>query len=680
MQPKAKLLAALLLIICAMVLLIHWPALTAGSLSFDDNQYLTENPLVQNPGWTSASRFLSEILEPSTVKGYYQPLTMISLMLDYALGGRVDNLLPFHRTSLILHMANTALVITLLYLLFGNVWVAAAVGLLFGAHPMTTETVSWVGERKTLLAAFFSLWCLVLYVRFAQNGNWKFLIGCILMYILALMSKPTSVPLPVLMLLLDFWPLKRLNLQAVIEKLPLFVVGAFFAVIIYVSQSRTSGVALPDEYGPERIPLVLCHNIIFYLNKIVWPTNLSSYYMYPQPLALSHPAVQAGLIGTCILILLLIISLRWTRAVLTGWLFFFVAIFPTMGVVGFTKVIAADKYVYLPSIGLLLVLTSLLCWFCSINKTIAKKGVVAIIVLLLAGSEAVATRRYLVHWRDSVTLYEYMLTLTPDAAPVHNNLGNVLESQGRLDEAISHYRQALQIKPDNAEAHYNLAIALKDQQNLKDAISHYRQALQIKPDYPSAHNNLGLALEKQGKLDEAISHYRQAIRLKPNYAPGHYNLAAALVKLGKLDEAITNYNKVLQIKPDHAPSHYQLALTFAIKSQIDDTVKHLRQAIDIKPDYLAALNTLAKILAANPDEKFHDPDQAVKLAMRAAELTDYKDPSVLNTLAEVYAAAGQFDKAVKTTQTAIDLAAAAKNSDLENHFRKKLQLYKNAQP
>ncbi len=285
-RNKLPLTIGLLIIVCAVVFVAHWPAFNAGALSFDDTQYLTENKLVQNPSWTSAKRFLTEVLRPSTVGGYYQPLTSFSLMLYHAMGGRADYLMPFHRTSLILHVAHTTLVIILLYLLFGRIWIAAAVGLLFGIHPMTVEPIPWVGERKTLLAAFFAVWCLVLYVRYTHKNDKRFYVGSVIMYILALMSKPTSTPLPMLMLLMDFWPMNRLKWRTVWEKLPFFAIAGISVVITYISQSTTSGASLPGEYGPWRVPLVLCHNIVFYLYKIIWPVNLSSHYAFPKPLDL----------------------------------------------------------------------------------------------------------------------------------------------------------------------------------------------------------------------------------------------------------------------------------------------------------------------------------------------------------------------------------------------------------
>jgi len=490
MSSKAVLLAVLIACVCVSVIAVHWPALSAQALSFDDDQYLADNALVKSPSWFSAWKFLSQVLEPSTVKGYYQPLAMISLMFDYSLGGRVENLLPFHRTSLALHAANTALIIVLLYLLFGEVWISAAVGLLFGLHPMTVETIPWVGERKTLLAAFFALWSLLFYLRYthtrtaipARNvtpakaragiqspvgrSTWGFYIACFAFYLLALMSKPTSTPLPLLMLLLDFWPLKRLKWPTVLEKIPLFILGGIFAVITYISQTRTAGSDSPIKMGIGRVFFTLCHNIIFYLYKIIWPVNLSSHYPFPDPLNLSQPMILTGVIGTCILIPLLLISLRWTRAAFTGWLFFFAAILPTMQIIGFSDVIASDKFAYLPSFGLLMFLTSFLCFFAKnpynlSNLRLKSASFVAVIlfVLILASAESLATRSYLIHWRNSVGLLKYMLSKAPNTPSLHNNLGIAYYRLGRYQDVVEAFKQAIRIKPDFAEVHCNLGRA-----------------------------------------------------------------------------------------------------------------------------------------------------------------------------------------------------------------------------
>ena len=595
--------AGFIIIVCGAVLIVHWPVLSAEAFSFDDDQYLTENLLVQNPSWTSVRRFLTEVLEPSTVGGYYQPLTMISLMMDYALGGRTDNLRPFHLTSLALHVANTALVIVFLYLLFGQRWIAAMVGLLFGLHPMTTETIPWVSERKTLLAAFFALWCLILYVRYVRKSNWKLYFSCAVLYILALLSKPTSTPLPVLMLLMDYWPLRRLNRHTVFEKLPLLIVAGISGLITYISQSRTAVVVLPDEYGLGRIGLILCHNTIFYLYKLIWPVDLSSHYPFPEPLGLSNSMVLAGVVGTCILILLLVVSLRWMRDVLTGWLFFFIAIFPTMGVIGFTNVIAADKFVYLPSIGLLMVLVSLLGRLHNSNcvrKSVIQCLIMTLILSILASAEAITTRRYLAHWQNTNRLCEYMLRLAPNAATVHNMLGNALTRQDKFEEALIHYHQAMQLNPDDAETyHNNLGFAFYSQGDFDKAINHYQQALRLDADDAEIYsNNLGLAFQSQGKFEEAIKNYQQALLSKPDFAKAHYNLGNTFQSLGKLDEATKCYRQALRIAPSFTEAYNNLGNVLAAQDQLNEAAKCYSKALKIMPNFVQAHSNLGNVLFA----------------------------------------------------------------------------------
>jgi Tfp pilus assembly protein PilF len=547
-MSQTPVLAVLIVFVCAAVIGVYWPVLYAQTISFDDTQYLVENELVKNPGLSSAQRFISEVLEPSTVKGYYQPLSMISLMLDYSLGGREENLLPFHRTSLALHAANVALIIVILYMLFGQPWIAAAVGLLFGLHPMTVEPVSWVGERKTLLAAFFALWCLILYIRYAKKNTKKLYIACLVFYLLALLSKPTSVLLPAVMLLLDFWPLKKLKWKSISEKIPFFVLGGIFAVITYISQTRTAASISPGEAGLGRITLVLCHNIIFYLYKIVWPVNLSSHYPFPQPLNLSQPMVLAGVIGTCILIPLLLVSLRWTRAAFTGWLVFFAAIFPAMGVVGFTNVIASDKFAYLPSIGLLMILASFLGWFCKaadIGKPAVKYIAILIIVLAAACGEAAAVRGYLVYWRDSIGYFQHMVSEQPDLYLAYYNLGVPYGKLGRWPEAIEAYKQAIKINQNYAEAYNNLGAAYGKLGRGTEAIDAYKQAVRINPDSARAYNNLGAACSNLKRWPEAIDAYKQAIRIKPDFAEAHLCLGLTYLLSGNKDSAREEY-KILE--------------------------------------------------------------------------------------------------------------------------------------
>ena len=584
-----------LIVVGAVVLAVYWPALSSKALSFDDEQYLLENQLVKNPGWKSTKRFLSEVLYPSSVRGYYQPLAMISLMADYAMGGRVNNLAPFRVTSLALHIANTVLIIVLLYQLFGNCWSAAAAGLLFGVHPMTVESISWLSERKTLLAAFFALWCLIFYVQLSRSGSKKNYAVCMVFFILALMAKPTTTPLPILMLLLDYWPLKRLGKTAVVEKIPFLVISVISAIITFLSQRNTAEVIMPGQRGPMYIPLVICHNIIFYLYKFIWPVRLSAFYPFPEPFSIESPMLLTGVIGSFVLIVALLVSLRWTPALLTGWLFFFLGVFPTLGIIGFHPVIAADRHAYLPMLGFLLPIASFSSWFFRPSVgDIRRRCILGLAAaLLLCAAEIIGTRHYLVSWQDTVTHYKYMLSLTPDYPTLHNNLALALADLNKTDEAIEHYSRSLQLKEDSHEVHNNIGNALQEKGRIDEAIVHYRRAIELtenrklrqnwQPGFAEAHYNLANALMVKGQFQEAVKHYNQAIKLKPDDADAYSGLGVVLAELKEFDEAITYYNKALELEPDDVITHGRLGLAFAAVGKIDEAIKECRFVLQKLP-------------------------------------------------------------------------------------------------
>lgn len=591
----------LLVVAAVLVSAVHWPALSARAFSFDDQDYLVDNQLVRNPGLTSAWRFVSEVLEPSTIGGYYQPMAMISLMIDYALGGRIDHLTPFHATSLILHVANTLLIITLLYLLFGQPWPAAIVGILFAVHPLTVEPIPWVGERKTLLAAFFSLLALIAYVRYARSHRLLWFLGATLGYCLALLSKPTSTPLPLAMLVLDCWPLQRFSRRAVFEKLPLLAFAAVSALITFTSQQRTAVVALPGQYNPIEIPMMICHNIMFYLYKLAWPANLTSHYALPAPFRLTEPWILAGVFGTCMLIPLLVWSLRRTRSLVSGCLIYFLMLLPTIQIIGFSNVIASDKYAYLPAIGLLLVLAyGLTQWSTrATNPTdrMRRIGILAGAAALVFCAEAYGTRQYLTVWRDTETLYRHMIDLAPQAGTLRAHLGNVYLEQGRTDEAVAEMREAARLTPNFAPIHNDLANALKTQGKFDEAIAEYAEALRLQPNYAAPYSNLGALLVSQGRAKEALVYFQEAIRRVPKLADAHYNLATTLVSLGRPQEAIHSFQKALEYRNHYPDAHNNLAIVLAGQGRVDEAINHFREAIRFSPDYAEAHFNLAETLA-----------------------------------------------------------------------------------
>lgn len=585
-------------------------------LSLDDNFYLRESPLIANPSWSSVRQIITEVLEPSTVGGAYAPVTMISQMLDFVMGGREENLRPFHRTSLILHVVNTALVIVFIYQLFGNAWVAAMVGLVFGVHPLTVGRIAWLTDRKTVLSTFFALWCLVLYVRYAGSRGWWTYGVCLLMYVLSLLSKPTTLPLPAVMLLLDYWPLRRrLGWQLILEKLPFFAAGVICFAVAYISFKHTVPIVAIGEPGVMRIPKIVCHNIIFYMYKMFWPVNLSVFYPFPKLLSVSNPTVLASVIGSCVLIAILLLSWRWTRALLTGWLIFFVAIFPTLGVIGFTDAIAANRFVYLPSIGFLLVLS----WVLSQLWRSAEEGshlsirraAIFAMVLIATGLEIIATRSYLVHWQDSESHHRYICKIAPNSSKIHDFVG--------------------------------------------------------------------VALAKQGKDKEAEIHFTEAVCLDHNYHTPYVNLGVMLAKRGDLDGAITHFVRAVQLKPTNDKAHYNLGQGLFLKGDIPGAIKHYRESLRLEPDSPETLNGLSWILATSSKDKFRDGAEAVQLAKRACELTSYRNPEMLNTLAAAYAEVGDFTEAVKVAQKAIDLYLLTGGQKRAKYIVRLQKLYKAGQ-
>ena len=610
------LLLGFVLAVCTVVAMTHWPALSAQALSLDDNLYLRESPLIANPSWSSVRQIITEVLEPSTVGGAYAPVTMISQMLDFAMGGREENLRPFHRTSLILHVFNTALVIVFIYQLFGNVWVAAVVGLVFGVHPLTVGRITWLTERKTVLSAFFALWCLVFYVRYAGSRSWWAYGVCFLMYVLSLLSKPTSLPLPAVMLLLDYWPLRRrFGWQLVLEKRLLFAAGTICFAIAYISFKRTASIVAMGEPGVMQIPKIICHNIFFYMYKVFWPVNLSVFYPFPKPFSISNPMILAGVICTCALIPVLLLSCRWTRALLTGWLVFFVAIFPALGVIGFTDAIAADRFVYLPSIGFLLILSWVLSWLWrsaeKCNHLNIWRVAIFAIVLIATVLEIIAARCYLVNWQDSESHHRYICRMAPNTSKIHNFVG--------------------------------------------------------------------VALARKGKDEEAEIHFTEAVRLDPDNVPPHVNLGVMLAKRGDLDGAITHFIKAIQLKPTNDKAHHNLGKVLFLKGDILGAIKHYRESLHLEPDSPETLNGLSWILATSSKHEFRDGEEAVQLAKRACELTGYRNPKVLNTLAAAYAETGNFTEAVKVAEKAINLYLLTGEEKRAKYIVRLQKLYKSGQ-
>ncbi len=631
-----------IVLVVVIVGLVHWPVLSARAISIDDQQYLIENPLVQSPGWNSIRRFFGEVLAPSTVEGYYHPLSMISLMVDVALGGSPDNLAPFRRTNLLLHLANAALLLVILRSLFtgtagfantrsesktaaarpthprptnNSIMPAAMLAVLILAlHPLAVEPVAWISERKTLLAAFFSLLSMLTYLRFVQHRRTGSLVSSLLCYLAALLSKPTSLPLPIVLLLLDWWPLGRISRHAIIEKTPFFLAAMAMGTITFLSQGNTAIAELPGSTSPLRIPLIITHNIGFYITQFLWPVAVSGHYIFPPTLSLAEPAVLRGVIISATLLLVLLYSLRATRALFACFLMSCVMLLPTLQLVGFTDVIAADKYLYLPSIGVAILLCHGLDWLISRWTGVQRSLVIAAVALVLI-IESTGARFALAHWSDTEKLYTHMLEIAPHDARVHSYLALHYARTGRPDDALKQCEAAIQEPPADDFSPVNVGVVLIQLGRSQTAAKYYEDALKRFPESAILHANLCAVLINEGRAEEAIQHGKRAVELKPRLMEAHYHLANALAAAGQFEEAVKEYEAGLDLRPDSAEIRHNLGVAYFQLDQADRAVAELKKAAALKPTWA-------------------DPHQ---------------------TLARVYASQGQFANALKSCQTALSL-------------------------
>jgi tetratricopeptide (TPR) repeat protein len=615
----------LTLAVIGIVLFVHWPVLSAQAVSFDDEEAIISNNLIQHPSFDSVRRFFSEITLSSVVRGYYRPMTLTSFMFDWAMGGRPDNFRPFHRTSLVLHIGSTVLLILLCYQLFGNPWVAALTGLLFGLHPLTVEPIAWVMERKTVLAAFFAFAALCAYVRYTHSrrpAGW--FVAALFFYLLSLLSKPTSTPLPLILLLIDHWPLRRLSKRSILEKIPFFILAGLFAALTMLCEQRVNPLSLPAKLSPLHLPLRLCYLATFYLAKLALPINLSSVYMLPNPLAITNPIVIAAVVGTILLIVGLFISRRYTPAFWVGTLIFYLGLAPTMGFVGYSWVSASDKYVYLPGVGLVLILAWLLkaAWSARLGRTLTLSAAALAAILL-----SLATRHYLYQWQTSERFIQYMLSLAPDSPELHVNMGSYYRQQKQYHQALDWFTKAIELKPRYAEAYCNRGNCYVLLGDHRRAIDEYSAALAIRPSHANALLNRGNAFATLGRIDLAVADLSRAIELRPNDPDIYFNRGQAYGMLGQYDKAAADFSAVIKLRPGDVGAYLSRSYTWTLLGRYDRAIEDCSRAIQLVPDDPGAYNFRAAALL-----KLGRRAEAAADLQRCLQLGGTPDPDVVDAL------------------------------------------------
>lgn len=526
-------------------------------IDMDDFHYILHNPrVVRGLTWDAVTWAFT-----TGHADNWHPLTWLSHMLDVELFGLRPGL--HHLGGVAFHVANTLLLFGLLQRMTGKPWRSALVAGLFALHPLHVESVAWASERKDVLSTLFwmlTLWAYVGYVRRPRMGRYLAVLG---LFALGLMAKPMLVTLPFVMLLLDVWPLARVSWRAddagsastgerqtvtslVLEKVPLFALSAISSVVTVLVQQRGGAVAGLEAFPMgQRVANALV-SYVTYLGKTFWPAGLAAIYPYPASLPTWWVIASALiLIGVTVLVVL---AARRHPYLPVGWFWYLGTLVPVIGLVQVgVQSMAADRYTYIPLIGLFIALTwgaaDLLARWPYRHVTLPVAGGLALAAC------AVVTALQVPHWKDRAAVWLRAVAVTRDNYLAHNNLGNVLAESGRGREAVDHYTAALRIKPALAEAHNNLGFTLAGLGKVDEAMAHYAEALRIKPDYLEAHGNLASALAAQGRTDEAIRELRSAVRIAPDDFQSHYELAVLLRKTGNGSEAARHFEIALRLNP-----------------------------------------------------------------------------------------------------------------------------------
>jgi protein O-mannosyl-transferase len=593
--PPRPWLAGLLLF--ALALAVYWPAAGYPFINMDDDLYVTANAHVL--GGLSSTNLAWAF--GGLKAGFWHPLTWLSLQLDATLWGPGPG--GFHRTNLLLHAANTVWVFLFLRRLTGSLGRSTLVAALFAVHPLRVEAVAWVSERKELLGAFFGLLSLYFYARYAQKRtrvprpsplDYGLSLGC---FALGLMSKPMVVTLPLVMLLLDRWPLRRIanarvspaNLRVLVEKIPFLALGAVAAWLTMKSTFHVTGMdgnAVVMFQHPLALRLqnaaVSC---LVYLFQTVWPFKLAALYPYPNAYPAAAIAGAVALLG-----LLTVVAGRLGRWWALGWSWYLITLLPVIGLIQVGPHAHADRYAYLPLIGIF----TALVWELAEHWPPRGKifGVAAAALLLAAGTAR--TRDQLAHWQDSGNLFAHTSAVTRTNFIAEALLGNYLAGQNRPAEAADHFQRAVDWRPDYADAWNGLGLARRAQGRGDEAQAAFRRALAANPGHVGAWNNLGLALMAAGRDDDAMDCYRHALQFNPAEAAALNNLGQALMARGKFAEAIPYFERAVQARPEEAGFHVNLASALGHAGRINEAVAQYRLALNLNP----GLDEVRKFLQA----------------------------------------------------------------------------------
>jgi tetratricopeptide (TPR) repeat protein len=703
------------LILCGLTFAVYFQVRSHAFIELDDPIYITENPqLAAGFSWDAVRRAFEEPYETNWI-----PLTWISYHLDHALFGLESG--GYQLVNAALHALSAVLLYLSLFTMTRDFWPSAFVAAIFAVHPVHVESVAWAAERKDTLSGVFWMLTLLAYARYAGGRRSAIgLVGVLLPFTLGLLAKPMLVSLPLVLLLLDYWPLGRLTHddsagippsrlgRCLAEKLPLVAVAAGVAWITFVVQSDAGAMA-----NEQQLPLQLrVTNALttcwIYLADSLWPSGLAIFYPHPMSATPIWLAALAAF-GLVAVTAAALYTAKSRPYLIVGWLWYLVTLVPVIGIIQVGMQSRADRYLYLPQIGL----TLALAWGAheAVRRSVRGRRALG----LVAGAAVLALTgvawNQVGYWRDTATLYAHAVAVTEGNFVAHHGLAAELLEAGEPARAEPHFVRAIELKPKWASAHTGLGDARFAQDRVDDALVDYRRAVELAPRQPEGHLHLARALAAAGQPSRAEHHYRRSIELFETPDPrAHALLASLYAKTDQLARARNQYARAIELAPDYGEAHANLgfvqlraqrypaareSLVRALELGRDDAelhfgigiaaleqgdheqaVRHFGLAIERRPDWTAPANNLAWLLATHPDPALRNPLAAIEVVEGLRRGGAALDAGTLDTLAAAYAAAGRFREAAVTAAAAAQIAADSDRPELAREIEARLQLYR----
>jgi tetratricopeptide (TPR) repeat protein len=559
-------------------------------INFDDPGYLTNNPVVK--GGISVAGFAWAFT--ATAMSNWHPLTWLSHMTDVQLFGM--NPAGHHLMSVFFHALAALLLFLLLSRITGAIWRSFAVAALFALHPLHVESVAWVAERKDVLSCVFWLITLLFYACYVKKPGYRFYLLSLLSFILGLMSKPMVVTMPLVMLLLDYWPFNRFKdaelsqngyarfLLLVKEKIPFFLLSALSAVITIYGQHKGGAMATLEKVPVGlRIENALI-SYIKYIGLMIWPHDLAILYPFPKSLLLWQSIAAGFLLMVCSVAVLR--SRKRFPYLLTGWFWYVITLLPVIGFIQVGGQALADRYTYIPLTGLFIVC----CWL--IPDLLAgrrhREAILGALAGLVISALTATTWHQLGYWKDNLSLYRHTLAVTTDNYLILNNYGIALDEKGDLAGAYRYFQETLRVNPRSISAYNNLGALWVRWGNFPEAIKQYALALEIDPSYALARSGMGKAMAGLGRYDEAIWQYQEALRIDPSLTETRLGLAILLMKTGRREEALSHFDSARRLDPGSPKAMINMGAELAKEGRMTEALEYFDRAIAITPDSVEA--------------------------------------------------------------------------------------------